>query len=103
MKIKKGDTVIMRLGKDRGKNGKVLSVDRLASRVVVEGLNMFKKTRKPRNAQEKGQVVSFSKSVPMSSVSLVCPQCGKGTRVGAFVPTEGKKLRRCQRCQATFA
>lgn len=100
MKIKKGDKVYMMHGKDAGKTGKVLRVFSDEEKVVVEGLNLVKKSMKPRKQGEKGQVIDLPISVAVSNVQLVCPSCGKPCRVGA--QGEGtKKQRICKKCKAT--
>ncbi len=96
-KIKKGDTVIMRRGKDRGKSGKVLHVNFTTSRISVEGVNLVKKHVRPKRQGEKGESVSVPRSVPIASVALMCGKCGRGVRVSMKV--EGKtRTRVCRRC-----
>ena len=100
MNIKKGDTVLIRAGKDHGKQGTVTSVSPKAEAVTVSGLNLFKKRVRPTKQGEKGETVSVSRPLPRSRVMFVCPSCKKGTRLGArFEGTE--KLRYCKKCQAT--
>ncbi len=103
MKIKKGDTVKLLGGKDKAKTGKVLRVIPESARIIVEGLNIGKKHRKARTAQEKGQIVEFPRSMSSSRALLVCPKCGKATRVGYVRSSEGVKSRQCHACKATFA
>ena len=74
MKIKKGDTVKMLTGKDRGKTGKVLRVVTEGERVVVEGCNVLTKHQRPRREGEKGQTIKFPRSVPLGTVMLLCPK-----------------------------
>ncbi|MCL5017196.1 MAG: 50S ribosomal protein L24 [Patescibacteria group bacterium] len=101
MNIKKGDTVKILAGKDSGKTGKVLVVDTKKQRVVVEGLNMFKKHNKPKRQGEKGSVVEVGRSIDASNVLMVCPRCGQPTRISHKV--EGtKKLRICKKCKSTI-
>ena len=102
MKIRTGDTVYMRAGKDRGKTGKVISTDRRSNRLVVEGLNLLVKHVRAKREREKGQRIQFPASVPSSKVMLVCPKCGKNTRVGFQILEDGKKFRRCMECKETF-
>lgn len=101
MKIKKGDTVAIKLGKDSGKTGKIASVDPVANKVVVHGLNQVKKAVRPKKQGEKGQIVSVSLPLSASNVMLVCPSCGKETRVGYKVEGADKK-RYCKRCNSTI-
>ena len=99
MNIKKGDNVIMLNGKDRGKKGKVLFVFPEDDRVVVEGLNTVKRHQRARKEGQKGQVVNKERAIIASNVQLICPKCGKQTRIGHKV--EGKnKVRVCKKCGA---
>ncbi len=97
MKIKKGDTVKMLYGKDRGRQGAVVAVDTKKGRVVVEGLNMYKKHIKGDGRTRVSEIINISKSVPVSKVMLVCPECGKATRVG-YKGEGDKKVRICKKC-----
>jgi large subunit ribosomal protein L24 len=105
MKIIKGDNVLVISGKDRAKTGKVLRAIPVEERVVVDGVNIAKKSQKPRQRGQKGQVVSMPKSISVSNVKLICPKCGKATRVGYKVTEEkegeaSKKSRVCKKCLA---
>ncbi|MEK7167385.1 MAG: 50S ribosomal protein L24 [Patescibacteria group bacterium] len=106
MKIKTNDKVKILKGKDRGKTGKVLQVFVSLDKVVVEGLNLAVKHQKPKRQGEKGQRIQFPSPVHASSVSLICPKCGKETRVGyRFNKSEGKKsvkTRICKKCNETI-
>lgn len=97
MKIKKGDTVKMLYGKDSGRQGTVIVVDTKKERVIVEGLNMYKKHIKGDGRTRVSEIVTISKSVPISKVMLVCPECGKPTRVGYKIEKDGK-VRVCKKC-----
>jgi large subunit ribosomal protein L24 len=99
MKIKKGDTVLIISGKDRQKQGKVLNVFPVAEKLTVEGINLKKKHAKPKRSGEKGQIVEKPAAFPSSNVKLICPKCGKPTRVGYKIAGE-KKHRICKKCQA---
>jgi len=99
MKVKKGDTIKMLAGKDRGKTGKVLHSFPDKEKVIVEGLNIVKKHTRPRKEGEKGQRVEIPRRVPVSNVMLVCPKCSKGTRVGYKVENDNK-FRVCKKCGA---
>jgi large subunit ribosomal protein L24 len=98
MKIKSGDKVIMLAGKDKGKSGKVMQVMTEDDRIVVEGLNLMIKHQKPRKSGEKGQRIQFPGAVKISKTALVCPKCGKPTRVGYKVEDK-KKSRICKKCK----
>lgn len=99
MKIKKNDLVKMTAGKDSGKTGKVLAVSPEYGKIVVEGLNMIKKHVKARREGQKGQRVEIARRVDISNVSLVCPKCGKTTRVG-YKQEGKKKIRVCKKCSS---
>ena len=90
LKIKKGDTVKVIAGKDKGKEGKVLLVDAKSSRVIVEGLNMVKRHSKPSTANQKGGIISKEAPMHISNVALVVN--GETTKVG-FETKDGKKVR----------
>ena len=90
LKIKKGDTVKIIAGKDKGKEGKVLLVDAKSSRVIVEGLNIVKRHSKPSTANQKGGIVSKEAPIHISNVALVVN--GETTKVG-FEIKDGKKVR----------
>ncbi len=102
MRIKKGDTVKILQGKEKGKTGKVLRVMPAAGRMLVEGLNLYKKHVKPRKQGEKGETVTIPRSLNASNAMLVCPSCGKPTRVGAVVEND-KKVRVCKKCNVRIS
>jgi len=97
-KIKKGDEVIMLSGKDRGRRGKILKVLVKSGRVVVEGLNLVKKHRRPKKQGEKGEVVLLPRAVDISNVALRCPHCDRPVKIGYRLSGD-KKLRVCRKCQ----
>ena len=98
MKIKKGDTVAITRGKDRGKAGKVLTVFPKENRVTLEGLNLVKKHVRPKKQGAKGQVIQVPRPIAASNVKMICKQCGKATRVGYRFDGESKK-RACKKCE----
>ena len=95
MNIKTGDTVLVITGKDAGKQGKVLKVSPKTNRVVVEGVNIISKTHKARSAQDKSEIRKIEGTIDVSNVMIVCPKCGKATRVHHAV-VDGKKVRVCK-------
>lgn len=103
MNIKTGDTVIILTGddQDRGKTGKVLEVSPKEGKVIVEGRNMVSKHVKPRKAGDPSGIVKAESAIYACKVQLVCPKCGKPTRVGHTVE-DGKKVRVCRKCGKTF-
>ena len=99
MKIKKGDTVQVLSGNDKGKTGEVLEVIPKLQKVIVKGVNIRKKHVKPRKQGEEGGIIPVECSIHSSKVNVVCPKCNKATRVG--VVKEGKdKIRVCKKCGA---
>jgi len=101
MRIKKGDMVIVISGNDKGRKGRVIKVMPKKQRVLVEGLNMQKKHQRPRKEGEKGQIVEKPGPIHISNVKLICPKCGKATRVARKI-VEGKKYRVCKKCGQTI-
>lgn len=96
MKIKKGDTVKVISGKERGKTGKVLKVDTEKNRVVVERLNMVKRHRKPSPQNPQG-TLEMESSIDASNVMYYCSRCGEGVRLG-IKRIDGDRLRVCKGC-----
>ena len=99
MKIKKGDTVQVLSGNDKGKTGEVLEVMPKTQRVVVKGINIRKKHVKPRKQGEQGGIIPVECAVLASKVNVVCPKCGKATRIGYSVEKD-EKVRICKKCGA---
>lgn len=97
-KIKKGDQVRVVSGKETGKTGKVIRVDREHRKVFVERLNMMKKHTKPHPKKNpQGGIIEREAPIDISNVMLVCPACGEPTRVGYRLLTDGGKVRACRR------
>lgn len=101
MKIKKGDKVQVIKGKDRGKSAKVLSVFPEERTLMLDGLNLFKKTMRPKKQGEKGQIVTVPQPVKVDNVQFVCSSCGKPTRIGIKVESGKDKKRYCKKCNST--
>ncbi len=97
MKIKKGDTVLIISGKDKGKKAKVLEAFPKLDKITVEGVSIVKRHRRPRQEREKGQIVEVPRPISVSNVKLVCPKCGQPTRL-AYRLTEKGKYRFCKKC-----
>jgi len=97
MKIKKGDNVMVMMGKDRTKTGKVLKVFPSEGRLVVEGVNLRKRRERPRSAGKPGQITEAPAPFATSKALIMCTHCGRGRRFR--VRLEGdKKLRICRKC-----
>ena len=101
MTIKKGDTVVVIAGKEKGKSGKVTEVSRENNRVLVDGVNIVTKHQKARKQDEKSQIVKKNAPVEASNLMVVCPACGKATRVAHNI-VDGKKVRVCKKCSASL-
>ena len=100
--IKKDDQVIVIAGNDKGKKGKVLSVDHENGRVIVEGVNMATMHKKPRRQGETGGIIQQEAALNMSNVMHICKKCGKPTRIGYTVLKDGSKVRVCKKCNENF-
>jgi len=88
-------------GKNRGKTGAVLKIDNVGGRILVEGINLYKKHSRPKRQGEKGETVIVPRPVNWAKVMPYCASCGRGVRIG--IRTEGdKKIRYCRRCKASF-
>jgi large subunit ribosomal protein L24 len=101
MKIKKGDSVKILKGKDAGKIGKIIKSLPKENKVVVEGLNLVKKHIRPKKQGEKGQVVEVPRPINISNTMLICPLCGKPTRINIIRENDSRK-RKCKKCQGIF-
>lgn len=101
MKMKRGDNVIVIAGLDKGKKGKIIRLVQETDRVLVEGINLKKKHQRPKRQGEKGQIVEIPHPIHRSNVSLFCPNCNKGVKLGAKIlsdKTKNKKIRVCRKC-----
>ena len=99
MNVKKNDTVVVLSGKDKGKKGKVLSVDPKAGKVIVEKVNVAQRHQKPRQQGEEGGIIAKETPIYACKVMAVCPKCNKPTRP-AYKVEGGKKTRECKHCGA---
>ena len=99
MKIKKGDTVQVLSGNDKGKTGEVLEVLPKADKVIAKGINVRKKHVKPRKQGEEGGILSVESAIHASKLAVVCPKCNKPARIG-YVIENGEKSRVCKKCGA---
>ena len=95
-KLKNGDQVQIISGKDKGKKGRILRIDRVAGRVVVEGLNMVNKTQRPKSRNDKGGIIEIEAAIVSSNVQVLCKKCGI-TRIGVNLDGD-KKTRVCRKC-----
>ena len=102
MSIKKGDTVVVLSGKDKGKQGKVLAAMPADRKVIVEGINVVSRHTRPRKQGEEGGILKKEAPIYASKVMLVCPHCGKPTRLAHKMLENGDKARLCKKCGETF-
>jgi|SRR3989344_2961535 len=103
MKIKKGDTVLVISGKDKGRTAKILKALPKEGKILIDGINLKKKSMRPKRQGEKGQIIKIPAPIDISNVKLLCPKCKKATRVGYKISAEGggvKKVRVCKKCQS---
>ncbi len=96
--IKKNDNVIVLAGDEKGKKGRVLSLNSDKNRILVEGINMIKKHLKPSKKQQQGGIIDKEALFSTSNVMLICPKCDKPTRLGSTLLENGKKIRVCKKC-----
>lgn len=96
--VKKGDTVYVLSGKDKGKKGKVLTVIPSEGMIIVEGVNMATKHKKPRSRYQQGGIIHQESPVYSAKVMLVCDKCKSPTKVGRTIIENGQKARICKKC-----
>lgn len=100
MDIRKNDTVVVLSGKDKGKEGKIISVDPQGGKVIVEGVNTAKRHKKPRKQGDPGGIIKIDTPIYASKVMRVCPKCHKATRPAHGINKDGDKVRVCKKCGA---
>jgi len=98
MKLKKGDNILITAGKDKGRTGKIMKAFPKELKILVEGINLKKKHVRPKREGEKGQIVEIPAALDVSNVKMICPKCGKATRVGYQIVKDIKK-RICKKCK----
>ena len=99
MRIKKGDNVQVLSGNDKGKTGEVLEVMPKLDKVIVKGVNMRKKHVKARKQGEESGIIEVECAIPVAKVNVICPKCGKVTKIGYSIEKE-EKVRVCKKCGA---
>jgi len=97
--VKRGDTVCVISGKDKGKKGKVIKVFPRKKKAIVEGVNMASKHQKPRPGIDQGGIIQIELPIYTSKLMVVCGKCNKPTRIGHKVLEDGSKVRICKNCQ----
>jgi large subunit ribosomal protein L24 len=103
MKIRKGDRVKVLAGKDRGREGTVTFAYPKEGRVIVDGVNVAKKHQKPTRATQQGGIIDKEMPIAVSNVAIICPSCGKPTRVGQRLDADGTKTRICRKCEGDLS
>ena len=102
VKLRVNDKVEVIAGKDKGRVGKVLRIDKANSRVIVERINIIKKHQKATEATQSGQIIEKEAGIHISNVMLVCPECSETVKIGKKILDDGTKVRICKQCQATI-
>ena len=100
MNIRRDDTVVVLSGKDKGKEGKVLSADPKNGKLIVEGVHLAKHHIKPRKQGQEGGIIKKETAIYACKVMRVCPKCSKPTRTAHKILDDGKKVRVCKKCGA---
>ena len=103
VKLKKGDRVRVLSGKDKGKEGTIQRVLPEKGKVIVEGVNILKRHRKPRQAGQKGEIVEVASPLDISNVMIVCSKCSKPVRIAVIEGKDGKRQRACKKCKAILS
>lgn len=96
--LKKEDKVIVIAGNDKGKQGRILSVDRRNNKVTVEGINIRKKHMKPNRQFQKGGIIDKAMPLHRSNVMLICPKCSRSTKIAVKFLQDNRKMRVCKKC-----
>ena len=96
--VRRGDTVAVIAGRERGKRGKVLRVLPEAGRVIIEKINLMKKHQRPTQKLRQGGIIEREGALALSNVLVVCPRCDKPSRLGVKILGDGRKVRTCRRC-----
>ena len=99
MKVKKGDQVIITSGKDKGKKGKIEEIFPQMSKVLIPGINTYKRHMKARSQTEKAAIIDIVKPISVANIALICPKCSLPTRIGYEI-IDNEKKRICRKCKA---
>ena len=98
LRIKQGDTVLVRKGRDRGKKGQVRQIVPGENRAIVADINVMKKHVKPGQQARQAGIIDIEAPIQLANLALVCSKCGKPSRVGARILDDGSKARFCKSC-----
>ncbi|KPJ70748.1 50S ribosomal protein L24 [Microgenomates bacterium DG_75] len=99
MKLKKGDSIIVIKGKDKGRKGKIEKILRKTGKVLIPGINVYKKHARKQSEKKPGGIIEIVKPLPVANVALYCSKCKKPTRIGYQIDKSGNKTRICRKCQ----
>lgn len=98
MKFKRGDSIIVTIGKDKGRKGKIEKIFPKDGVVLVPGINMYKRHMKKRDDKNPGGIIDKSRPLAVSKIALICPKCNQMTRIGFLLTNDGK-TRICRKCE----
>jgi len=98
MKLKKGDEIIVIVGKDKGRKGKIEKVFPKDNTIIVAGINVYKRNTKRKDDKHPGGIISLPKAMDISKVMFLCPSCGQKTRIGYKI-LKDEKVRICRKCE----
>lgn len=101
MKFKKEDHVIVTSGKDKGKKGKIEKIFPKENKVIIGGVNQYKRHLKPRGEKKPGGIIDITKPLPVSNIALICTKCNQKTRIG-YKFEGGEKIRICRKCEQSI-
>ncbi|MBI4100541.1 50S ribosomal protein L24 [Candidatus Microgenomates bacterium] len=97
MKFKKGDEIIVTLGRDKSKKGKIEKIFPREDKVLVAGVNMYKRHLKTRGQGKPGGIIDITKPLPVANIALICSHCGQPTRIGYKIDDQKKRI--CRKCK----
>jgi large subunit ribosomal protein L24 len=103
LSIKKNDTILVVTGKEKGKKGRVISINPTKSKILIERINIIKRHMKPSKKYSQGGIIEKEAPLHISNVMLVCSKCGKPTRIGNTILSDGKKVRVCKKCKEVIS
>jgi large subunit ribosomal protein L24 len=99
LSIKKNDTVLVITGKEKGKKGRIISVDSTRNKILIERINLIKRHTRPSKKYAQGGIIEKEAPLHISNVMMICSKCGKPARIGNTVLSDGKKARVCKKCK----
>jgi large subunit ribosomal protein L24 len=100
--LRVNDKVEVIAGKDKGRVGKILRIEKENNRIIVERINLIKKHQKAKDATQSGQIIDKEAGIHVSNVMLVCPECAETVKIGKKILEDGTKVRTCKKCNATI-